>query len=245
MQKFAYYSVATKPHPNLDMLMSLSDYFRLEIQLLGKNDESLTQWGRYFGVKLRLYHEALKNTDPNTIVLLSDSYDFLPLAPKEEIIEKFLQFNCDVVYNAEMYSHPDPDKWTKYDEILPENKNDRWRYLNSGGIIGYAGKLLQIFEHYPYDMDTDDQRYHTTALLDIVENKTLDIKIKLDTKHQLTYAMAGDIGGLRFDTEMLRFQTQTDGWPVLIHANGSIGETKPTFDKWNEYHRIPIKEYHF
>lgn len=245
MYDLKWFSVATKPHGNLDILMSLSDHFGLNIELLGKNNQHLTAWGVKFGTKMKLYHEKLKDLDPNTIVVLSDSFDYLPLAPKQEIIDKFLRFQCHIVYNAEIFCHPDPHIWYRYDELIPENASDRWRYLNSGGIIGYAGKLLEVFDHYTYSVDTDDQRYHTSAFLDIVENKTLDVSIKLDTKHDLLYAMAGDIGGLRFDTEMLRFQSQTDGWPALIHCNGSIGETAPTFEKWNEYHKIPVKHYKF
>lgn len=245
MHTLKCFSVATKPHINLDMLMSLSKHFDLDIQLLGKNNQQLTEWGRNFSVKTALYHEALKNVEPKTIVLLSDSYDFLPLAPKQEIIDKFLHFRCHVVYNAEVYCHPIPELWQKYDELLPQNAQDRWRYLNSGCIIGYAGKILEILNHYPYSMETDDQGYHTNAFLDIQENKTINVDIKLDTKHFIAYTMAGDINGLRFDTEMLRFQTKTDGWPALFHFNGSIGETKPTFEKWNEYHKIPVTKYEF
>lgn len=245
MTDFKYFSVATKYHPNLDILMSLSQHFDLDITLLGKHDQNLTEWGRNFSVKTALYHKALKDLDPNTIVLLSDSFDFLPLAPKEEIVEKFLHFRSDIVYNAEVFCHPKPEMWQRYDELVPQNSGDRWRYLNSGGIIGYAGKILQIFDHYPYTMETDDQGYHTDAFLDIQENKTIDVEIKLDTKHYLFYAMAGDINGLRFDTEMLRFQTKIDGWPALYHMNGSIGETVPTFEKWNEYHKIPVNKYQF
>lgn len=246
MKKFTYFSVATKPHPNLDLLISLSKHFDLDVQILGKNDKYLTEWGVMFGRKNGLYHQALKSVHSETIVLLSDSYDFLPLATKEEIIEKFLKINCDIVYNAEYFCHPKGELWTEYDRILPENKEYQYRYLNSGMILGRAGKILELFNHYPYSESTDDQLYHTLALLDIRENKTLNINIKLDVKHEISFAMAGNIGKLRFDTEQLRFQCwDDDSWPILIHCNGSIGETRPLFDKWNEYHRIPITKYDF
>lgn len=245
MSTLKWCTVATKQDPNLDILTTQSEHFNIPLTILGKNDSMLKEWGQNFGRKLFYVHEYIKKLSDDTIVLFTDAYDIILLADEIEIMGKFKEFQCDLLFSAELWSHPDGHKESEYDELFPQNKNDVYRFVNSGTFIGKVWALRKLYESYTYCSDTDDQRFMTHAFLDITKNKRF-IDIQLDRKCSLFMCLAGRKDDLRYDHEQGRFQVfSTDEWPSILHCNGEKGETRPSFDKWNENRKIPIKRYQF
>jgi len=241
MPPFLHFTVATKYDENLNILSTLSTHFGLPTIVLGRDCKTLQSWGD-FNAKIRLYREALKTVvNPETIVLLADAFDFLTLAPPEEIVTKFLAMDCDVLYNAEVFTHPDGERFKEYFELLPENIPKRYKYLNSGGIIGRAGKLLKLYDRYDYAFERDDQRYHTTAFLDTLRRKDKTTRMKLDVDNQIFACLAGSMSDLEFDETSGKFKMISNGSsPCLLHFNGQYGDTRPSFEKWNAKHGAKI-----
>lgn len=126
------------------------------------------------GYKINLLREALKpyRDDADRLVLFTDSYDVLFLAPWERIVEKFGTFDASVVFGAEAYCWPDESLKSSY----PPLEGRGMRFLNSGLFMGYADKLYKLLKTPSKDTD-DDQLYYTKAYLDKDLRKELNIKI--------------------------------------------------------------------
>ena len=91
--------------------------------------------------KINLLKEELSNhkDNKNLIVMFTDSYDVILTAGKDEILQKFKSFEANVVFGAEDFCWPDQSLKEKYPKV------DRgYRFLNSGGFIGYATDLYGI-----------------------------------------------------------------------------------------------------
>jgi hypothetical protein len=247
MTGFRHFTVATRAHPNLALLRALGKHFGLGTEIVGWGDKLFTQWGQGFIRKIQLYHEAVRATylaeGGDTVILLTDSYDFLPLADADEIVRRFEEFDADIVYNAEVYCHPwnqeGPERDEKYRTLFPEFwDTKKFRYLNSGGIIGRAKALLALFDIVPYEGYTDDQKYHHDAFLLATENADVRAKIgriALDRDTKLFFCGAGAMESLVHDSTTGTFTCSATGnSPVLLHFNGSVDHVRPTFDTWNQ-----------
>ncbi len=118
--------------------------------------------------------------------------------------------------------------------------------MNSGTFIGKAWALKKLYDTYPYVDGTDDQAFFSKIYLDIIENHNHLINIQLDVDTKIFQCLAGMTHDLRYDTEQNRFQSfQTDNWPSILHFNGTAGECRPNFEKWNQFHQIEVCECKF
>ena len=106
------------------------------------------------GFKINLLKEELANhkDNKNLIIMFTDSYDVLLLAGKKEILKKFKSFEAKVVFGAEDFCWPDSSLKEKYPKV-----EAGYRFLNSGGFIGYAADLYNIVSEKPV-ADTDDDQ---------------------------------------------------------------------------------------
>lgn len=83
--------------------------------------------------------EYLASVDYNEVLLFTDGYDTLMLAPESEILQKFDLANTGILFSAETYCWPDQKLVAKYPKTLSP-----YKYLNSGGFIGRAGVIKQM-----------------------------------------------------------------------------------------------------
>ena len=95
--------------------------------------------------KIFKMREAIQNENmlDNDLILFVDAYDVLCFADSEqEILEKFYSYNCDLLIGSEMNSFPDGynDKYPSA-EYNPTN----YKYINSGGFIGYKSALMKLY----------------------------------------------------------------------------------------------------
>uniref|UniRef100_A0A182JTM5 procollagen-lysine 5-dioxygenase n=1 Tax=Anopheles christyi TaxID=43041 RepID=A0A182JTM5_9DIPT len=126
------------------------------------------------GYKINLLREALKpyRAEKDRLVLFTDSYDVLFLAPWAKIQEKFASFEASIVFGAEGFCWPDESLKSAY----PPLEGRGMRYLNSGLFMGYADKLYKLLKTPSKDTE-DDQLYYTKAYLDEELRKELNIKL--------------------------------------------------------------------
>ncbi|XP_023245180.1 procollagen-lysine,2-oxoglutarate 5-dioxygenase 1-like [Copidosoma floridanum] len=172
------------------------------------------------GQKVNLFREALEEykDDADKVVLFTDSYDVIFLAGLDDVVRKFKEWDggARVVFSAEEYCWPDAKLASEY----PEVKRGK-RYLNSGGIIGYANDLYGILNSAEIEDAEDDQLFYTRAYLDPVLRQKHGIK--LDHKSEIFQNLNGAV----YDIE-LRFKgneayvqnTAYNTVPLVVHGNG-------------------------
>jgi len=159
----------------LAYLQYTAKYFNLEINYI-----ILNEW-RGFIDKILYINNALKEIPDNDIVCFIDAYDVLVNCKYDEIIEKFMEYNCDLLFGAELNCYPD-----KYKKELDEINNEivslnKYKYPNSGGYIGYKNAIVKLFSWkninkiYEITLDGGDQSY-------FIEYYIAHTSVKLDTQ---------------------------------------------------------------
>lgn len=173
------------------------------------------------GYKANLLRKALRpfkgNTD--TIILFTDSYDVMLLGPPSQVLEKFKKFDSRLVFSAEVLIWPKKS-------LAPEFPVTEYpyKYLNSGGFIGYAGDIYKILEDHPLKDTDDDQLFYTEIYL----NKTLREKyrIMLDHKASIFQSLNAAIQDVKLNFDQAKEEgvmlenVVTGEKPLVLHGNG-------------------------
>ena len=132
--------------------------------------------------------EEYKDRD-DLILLFTDSYNTLLLADKKTILDKFKSFQgARVVFTAERSCWPDQQLADQYPNVSFLKK----RFLNSGGFMGYAKEIYQLFHHAPVANTGNDQLYYTNIFLDVEARKKYGIQ--LDTTSRIFHYLNGATG---------------------------------------------------
>ncbi|KAM7369852.1 hypothetical protein PAMP_011142 [Pampus punctatissimus] len=221
-EKLLVLTVATEETDGFLRFMQSANYFNYTVKVLGMGEA----WkggdvGRSIGggQKVRLLKEAMESlTDQEDLVVLSvDSYDLIFAGGPEEILRKFQQANHKVLFAAEGLIWPDKRLADKYPSVRSGK-----RYLNSGGIIGYAPYINRIVSQWNLHDNDDDQLFYTKLYLDPLQREKLNMT--LDHKCQIFQNLNGAIDEvlLKFGTARVRVRnTAYDSLPVVIHGNGN------------------------
>lgn len=184
------------------------------------------------GRKINLLKEYLDKfeSDDNRLILFSDSYDVIINDNPQSILEKFKQFDCDLLFSAESLIWPDKNLAPKF----PQNSSP-YKYLNSGGFIGSIRSLKQLTTIPISDAD-DDQLYYQLRFL---ENENL--KIKLDYECKIFQTLSALFSDIDIDMHKYKIINKRFGSnPSVIHGNGGVG-SKLFLNSLGNY--IPIKFY--
>ena len=163
-----------------------------------------------------------------------DGYDTLINSSPYEIIDKFLEYNANIVFAAEPSCWPDSNRVGEYPESAYANK-----FLNSGTFIGYAKDIDRIIDTDKLSLKSDDQRYYTTQFL---ENnlKDNDMKITLDYECRLFQTINGQKCNVEIDYNYGRLHNKVyNEYPCVLHANGP-DDVKVFFNGLTNF--IPIKK---
>ncbi|CEP02364.1 DUF5672 domain-containing protein [Plasmodiophora brassicae] len=99
--------------------------------------------------KIPVTLDELRQHDPDDIVMFVDAYDVLLVDTEANIVDKFLAMNEPVVFTAEKGCWPFMDGRPDGERICQDEypaSPTPYRYLNSGGWIGYAGAAVKAFE---------------------------------------------------------------------------------------------------
>ncbi|XP_077410030.1 procollagen-lysine,2-oxoglutarate 5-dioxygenase 2 isoform X2 [Vanacampus margaritifer] len=221
-EKLLVLTVATEETDGFIRFMHSASYFNYTVKVLGMGEE----WkggdvGRSIGggQKVRLLKEAMEGLadQEDLVVLFVDSYDLIFAGGPEEILRKFQQANHKVIFAAEGLIWPDKRLADKYPSVRSGK-----RYLNSGGIIGYAPYINRIVSQWNLHDNDDDQLFYTKIFVDPLQRDSLNMT--LDHKCQIFQNLNGAIDEvlLKFGTNRVRVRnTAYDSLPVVVHGNGN------------------------
>ena len=96
--------------------------------------------------KPSLTYEALKNIDPEYIMGV-DSRDAILIDDPDIILQLFLKnFNCDLVFSADLMNWPNIIKFKKFEDKCAKGVDSDYKYLNSGAFIGKTDFCLDFFK---------------------------------------------------------------------------------------------------
>ena len=158
--------------------------------------------------KIIYLRDEIKNWDDleNTIILFSDSYDVIFNDGPKELVRKFREFNSPVVFSAEKTCWPNSDIANEYPEVDGE-----YKYLNSGGFVGYGNHILKMVD-IDIQKSDDDQEYYTSYFLD-------DNFLVLDYKQNLFQTLNLAVDEVKVESGKIH-NTTTNTTPSIVHGNG-------------------------
>ena len=193
------------------------DKHQINLVNLGKGDNWKSEMEGYDGLrKIELVKNLVKNLAKDEIVLFVDGYDTFFTEGYETVVQRFLDFDVDILFGAEQECWPvtnDQSYKNRWPDMLTP-----YRYLNSGLYIGYAGALQDFFDLPSTDDNGDDQLYCQSRYLSMYED--------------FFYTVALDYEGYIFqnhDTSIRKVNGQlwndrTNCCGCIYHGNGGKSE---------------------
>jgi hypothetical protein len=185
-------------------------------------------WNGYVDKIIAMNHIITKHSDDDIICFI-DAYDVMINQNLEYLLEKFNYYKCNLLIGAELNCFP--VKYKDYYPIIDSN----YKYVNSGGYIGYKHALQELFnwkshdDIYTISSDGGDQSYFTEYFISNHSDK-----IKLDTECLIFQNMhLVNWNELSFDNGKL-YNTILKQKPCFIHFNGG------TWQQSNHENIMPI-----
>jgi hypothetical protein len=221
VDKFVVITVATEENENLVRFRKSCSYYNVPYIILGLGDDwesgkaedgVLLEPGgaqKIFYLKQEL--ESWPELEDH-IILFTDSYDVVMSASPKEILEKFRSTDSQILFSTEKTCWPDMDLESSYPETDSE-----YKFLNSGGFIGYANQVLDILKG-EVSLEDDDQLYYTKKFLEY--HKTDKEFIKLDYTQSLFQTLNSAIDDVTQDETGRFINNISKNKPCVIHANG-------------------------
>jgi hypothetical protein len=152
------------------------DFLCLDYLVLGKEIKNWTN-----RQKIRLLRENLDQVSEEFILVL-DADDVAIISSLEDIVEKFLSFECEVLFNADAFPWPTEPAYMMLEEAIHDGP---FRYLNSGCFFGKTKFCKNLFFDCMYYKDkiTESNKYSDQVKLKLFYIK--NPKIKIDHKCQI------------------------------------------------------------
>jgi len=174
------------------------------------------------GQKINILKDALsESSGKDDLILVTDTYDVIPVAPESEILAKYNKYVPDrnkVIFSAEKSCWPDKNLANLYPD---PPKPGLPKYLNSGGFIGTKGVLWDLLRNDEVSDLSDDQGYWTQKFL--VQSNSPNPIIILDYESQIFQTLNGSVHDLRINHHKSNiFNVVTGTTPCLIHGNGPL-----------------------
>tara|TARA_E500000178_G_C17007347_1_gene748803 strand:- start:758 stop:1660 length:903 start_codon:yes stop_codon:yes gene_type:complete len=215
-EKIIFFTIATHKNHHVERLLASAKKHNIKLHIFGLGEEYKGN-----GKKRILMHRFLQSCPEDAIFLFVDAFDVIFLANEEEIFNKYRShYKDELVFGGEqnlgMYTFDDVIQFFKY-----PLKKTRFKYLNSGTIMGPVYKAINLFEEVGLDchkqvMDQPDLIRH------FVKNPQ---DLTIDSQHHL-FGVNGGRAGLETKDYQLRnnrlYSTHTDTWPVLFHVPGKF-----------------------
>ena len=131
-------------------------------------------------------------------------------SPKE-IVRKFREFESPIVFSAEKTCWPNKDLADQYPKVDGE-----YKYLNSGGIVGYGNHILKMVD-IEIEKSDDDQEYYTKYFLKSILSDSEEII--LDYNQNLFQTLNMSVDEVKVDASKIH-NTVTNTTPSILHGNG-------------------------
>ena len=220
IDRFMVITVATEENEALDRFKHSCHVNNIPYKILGIGQEwtggpaengVLLQPGG--AQKINLLKEELKSYPDlgNHIIMFTDSYDVLFNDGPKNIVKKFREMESTVVFSAEKTCWPDESLEEKYPITMSE-----YRFLNSGGFIGYGDHINEIINKVEVGNDYDDQLYYTERFFDSLEG---DKNIILDHQQDLFQTLGNAVESVKVVDGKV-YNHETNSYPMVIHGNG-------------------------
>lgn len=176
VDRFIVITVATERNDNLNRFEESCKKNDIPYIILGLGDKwdsghaengvLITTGGAQKIIYLR---DEIKNWDnlENTIILFTDSYDVIFNDGPKEILKKFREFNTPILFSAEKTCWPNEDLMVHYPDV-----NSEYKYLNSGGFIGYGNEIMKMV-NTDIGLHEDDQEYYSKYYLNSLKSLTI------------------------------------------------------------------------
>ena len=217
MSKIKFISIETDSHNNVEKkLLHSCNLNNIDIQLIGKG----TKWeGCVTNFKIMVDYLSQISEE---LVCLTDSRDVLYMSDEDTIYNTFIEnFDKDsIVFNGETNCFPEP----KFTQLHP-NQHKKYKYLNSGCVIGSrltlleaAKKALKLYE----TVGLNDDQY---LLQKIFIDDELNGKLTLDYDCKIFQCVWDEDWGRsnNFDliyTKDVIYNRLTDTYPLIFHFPG-------------------------
>lgn len=197
-------AIATHETPELKQLLHSCALQGITLNILGDGQPFS------FGGKLRWVRDYLEKIPNHEIVMVIDAYDTLVLADEATILKKFQAYKTPFIISTETGCHPFPH----YDAFYPASPT-RFKYLNAGSYIGYAGYIKYLLDELaPIDDEIEDQGLLSALYLH--QPYTMKLDYMADLFLSLYQVELNQIA--LEDRHVRSLETQT--WPCVVHGNG-------------------------
>jgi hypothetical protein len=208
MNDLIHITYASRECYHLHRLLTSAAHWGISVQVLGMNEP----WEGFLQ-KLAAVRRFLAGLPGDRMVLFTDAYDTIYLQPGPVMERQFHTFDRPVVFSAEMSFHA-PGNETIAARYPPSPTI--YRYLNSGGFIGFAAPLAKVLARILADPQTDDdQSLLSRYFLDHPDEIALDYRSELfvnTSNRQYDEDLECREGRL--------YNRQTGTWPCILHTPG-------------------------
>ena len=157
-----FVTVCNSEHPGLEALKRSARYHGIDLTVLGLGEPYLGN-----GTKITRVREYLASMKPQEILVYTDAWDSLFVAPESRFMERFAEFDRPVVFGAEQNLGVRGNDvfwtWQFMPTYLRYPKSPTpYRFLNAGGFMGETQSLLDLFDQVPIEASTrSDQTVFT------------------------------------------------------------------------------------
>lgn len=182
---------------------------------------SLPRPHSFFGFKLELFYEILKDYPDDQVILYTDSFDTYFLADQEEILNKFKSFNADIVFGHEKNCWPNLKDEPKF---YPNGD-----FINAGVYIGINSKIRKLMEyciHLNHLRFYDDQH----AFLILTKLMREGIKVEVDLNCELVFNLDVNVLNQYTKSNDRIVNVNTNIKPCILHANGGTYEKMMSYE---------------
>jgi hypothetical protein len=185
------------------------------------------QWNGYVD-KIIHMKNAIRDIPHNDIVCFIDAYDVLLFSDENEILEKFKEYNCELLLSGELNCYPGENihRYNNLYSKLALDKMTNFRYVNSGGYIGYKHAIQSLYDWKSIDEIQEisklggDQNYFTEYFLNHGHDKE---KVKIDMFQHIFQSMYKiHFEGIEFVNGRL-YNNVLKVKPCFVHFNGYGG----------------------
>lgn len=161
------------------------------------------------GQKINQLIASIKDIPDDQLIIACDTFDLFPIASNEEIITKYHSMckQNEILISSEIYCWPCKLLANAYPKV-----NTKYRYLNSGCVMGYRKDIFEVITQSPISNTEDDQLFFTKMFF-VKKNIMLDYNCEIFQT----------INGVNQDLSMHRnrvYNKYTESYPIFLHGNG-------------------------
>jgi hypothetical protein len=209
------YTYATDMQKTLSLSKSV-EIFGNHVNCINENT-----WNGYDDKIFNLL-KNIENVPDNDIVCFVDGYDVFINSKNDEIIDKFLKYECDLLFGTELNCYPENESLKKKIDQIP--CLTKYRYINSGGYMGYASSIRKLLSWKSpeeikkiCEMGTDQLYFAEYFLENSVER---DYRQKIfQNMYRVSWREISVINN-RF------YNKKLDEYPCFVHFSGGSHITK-------------------